>query len=119
VKNLLPIGRFSKVCRLTVKALRHYDELGLLRPAGVDPESGYRYYSVSQAAEAERIRLLRSLEMPLEEIRERLCERDPAAARVRLERHRQRLEQQLAEQQQALAFLRRLIEQEGTMTAPS
>ena len=67
--NLLPIGRFSKATRLSVKALRHYDELGLLRPAFVDPSSGYRYYRPAQANQAEAIRILRSLEMPLEEIR--------------------------------------------------
>ena len=41
--DLLPIGRFARATRLSVKALRHYDELGLLRPAFVDPSSGYRY----------------------------------------------------------------------------
>jgi effector-binding domain-containing protein len=117
VKNLLPIGRFSTVCRLTVKALRHYDELGLLQPAVVDPESGYRYYSLTQASEAERIRALREIDMPLEEIRALLRERDSAAARERLERHRGRLAAQLADQQRALVLLERLIhQQEGAMT---
>ena len=64
--DLLPIGRFAKATRLSVKALRHYDELGLLRPAFVDPSSGYRYYRPAQANQAEAIRILRSLEMPLE-----------------------------------------------------
>jgi DNA-binding transcriptional MerR regulator len=64
MKNLVPIGRFSRLCRLTIPALRHYDELGLLRPAAVDVDTGYRYYSLVQAGEAERIRLLRSIEMP-------------------------------------------------------
>jgi DNA-binding transcriptional MerR regulator len=69
VKNLVSIGRFSLLCRLTVKALRHYDELGLLKPATVDPQTGYRYYSVAQVVEANRIRQLREIEMPLDEIR--------------------------------------------------
>ncbi len=64
MKGLVPIGRFSKVARLSVKALRRYDEQGLLRPALVDRDTGYRYYALSQALEAERIRLLRSLELP-------------------------------------------------------
>ena len=50
--------------RLSVKALRHYDEQGLLSPAVVDPSSGYRYYRYSQANRAEAIRILRSLDMP-------------------------------------------------------
>lgn len=115
MKNLLPIGRFSKVCRLTVKALRHYDELGLLRPAVVDQESGYRYYSLAQAPEAERIRLLRSLDMPLERIRQILHERDAAEVRRLLDEHRQRIEQQIAEHQRALDFLHKLTDEEELM----
>jgi DNA-binding transcriptional MerR regulator len=49
MKNLLPIGRFSQLTRLTIKALRLYDELGLLRPAYVDPDTAYRYYSLGPA----------------------------------------------------------------------
>ena len=43
--ELMTIGRFARVTGLTVKALRHYDEVGLLRPAAVDAETGYRSYS--------------------------------------------------------------------------
>jgi len=88
VDDLLPIGRFSKATRLSVKALRHYDELGLLRPAFVDPSSGYRYYRPAQANQAEAIRILRSLEMPLEEIRAVLAEGGGDLAGKRLHRHR-------------------------------
>src|ERR687898_457000 len=69
MENLVPIGRFSKICRLSVSSLRYYDELGLLRPALVDPDSSYRYYRLSQVRAAETIRLLRALDMPLEEVR--------------------------------------------------
>lgn len=51
-RNLMPIGRFAPSCRLSVKALRHYDRLGLLKPAFVDPQSKYRYYSRDQARDA-------------------------------------------------------------------
>jgi hypothetical protein len=57
---LMPIGGFARLCRLSVKRLRHYDDLGLLRPAWVDPDSGYRYYRADQAREALSIGLLRS-----------------------------------------------------------
>ena len=50
--DLLPIGRFAKATRLSVKALRHYDELGLLRPAAVDSDSGYRFYHPDQLEQA-------------------------------------------------------------------
>ena len=42
--QLTPIGRFSRITRLSVKALRHHDAIGLLEPDEVDPSSGYRYY---------------------------------------------------------------------------
>jgi DNA-binding transcriptional MerR regulator len=113
VKNLVPIGRFSEVCRLSQKALRLYDEMGLLRPAWVDPDSGYRYYAVAQALEAERIRLLRMLEVPLEEISVLL--RDPADRRHVLDRHRRRLESRIGELHALLVSLDRL-EREDAMT---
>lgn len=115
MKNLLPIGRFSKICRLTVKALRHYDELGLLQPAVVDPASGYRYYSLAQAAEAERIGLLRTLDLPLDEIARLLREREPDARRRLLDGHRARMEARLAETRQVLAYLEKLVNEEGAM----
>jgi effector-binding domain-containing protein len=113
--DLLPIGRFAKATRLSVKALRHYDELGLLRPAWVDPSSGYRYYRPAQANQAEAIRILRSVEMPLEEIAELLAEGGGEAAAKRLRLHRERLEARLAEHRRMLAFLERLLEKEGVM----
>lgn len=113
MKNLVPIGRFSAICRLSRKALRLYDEMGLLRPAWVDPDSGYRYYAVAQALEAEKIRLLRSLEVPLEEIVELL--RDPAGRQPLLERHRRRLEERVDQLHALLASLSTL-ETEDVMT---
>jgi effector-binding domain-containing protein len=115
VDNLVPIGRFSAMTRLSVKALRHYDELGLLRPAFVDPSSGYRYYRPAQANQAEAIRILRSVEMPLEEIGALLAEADPQLAGKRLRQHRERLEARLAEHRRMLAFLERLLNREGVM----
>lgn len=106
--NLLSIGRFAQITRISIRMLRHYDGLGLLRPAHVDEASGYRYYSLSQAPEAERIRLLRSLDMPLNEIRELLLTRDPEVLRARLARHRARLESQVAHYREALAALDRM-----------
>jgi len=56
MESLLPIGRFARLTGLTVKALRHYDEVGLLEPASVDPATGYRYYAARQCVRAEAIR---------------------------------------------------------------
>jgi effector-binding domain-containing protein len=116
VQNLLPIGRFSKMTRLSVKALRHYDELGLLAPAVVDPFSGYRYYTYSQANRAEAIRILRGLDVPLEDVRELLASEDPEIAGKLLRMHRGRLEERLERDRRMLAFIERLIERkEGVM----
>lgn len=109
LNNLVPIGRFSRVSQLTIKALRHYDEVGLLRPALVDPASGYRYYTLTQAAEAERIRVLRAAGMPLEDIRELLRAGSPEDRRSRLEAHRRRLSAQAEGLRQALAVVEGLL----------
>jgi DNA-binding transcriptional MerR regulator len=104
VKDLLSIGQFAALCRLSQKALRLYDERGLLRPAHVDPDTGYRRYGLSQAVEAERIRLLRALEVPLDEIGE-LLRAGGESARALLLRHRSRLAARAAEYDRMLAAL--------------
>ncbi len=43
---MLSIGEFSKISHLTMKTLRYYDEIGLLKPAFIDPKNGYRYYDI-------------------------------------------------------------------------
>ena len=67
-EGLLSIGQFSILCRLSPKALRLYDELGLLVPARIDPASGYRWYAAGQAGRARMVGLLRQLDMPLAQI---------------------------------------------------
>ncbi|WP_433315452.1 MerR family transcriptional regulator [Micromonospora chersina] len=77
--ELLTIGAFARAARLTPKALRLYDELGLLPPAAVDPHSGYRYYAPAQLDRARLIAALRRAGMPLAEIRA-VCGLPPDAA---------------------------------------
>jgi DNA-binding transcriptional MerR regulator len=108
MEYLVPIGRFSKICRLSISALRYYDELGLLPPALVDPDSSYRYYRLSQVRTAETIRLLRALEMPLEDIHRFLAESNPVTVRELLNRHQRRMEERVEEGQRILTYLRRL-----------
>ena len=57
---MLKIGEFSKLSRVSVRMLRHYDEVGLLAPSEVDPMTGYRYYSERQLITAGRIAALRA-----------------------------------------------------------
>jgi protein phosphatase len=68
--QLLTIGAFARAARLSPKALRLYDELGLLRPVRVDEYSGYRYYSPDQLEQARLVAWLRRLGMPLAKIAE-------------------------------------------------
>jgi DNA-binding transcriptional MerR regulator len=63
--DLMTIGAFAERTRLSPKALRLYDRLGLLPPARTDPASGYRFYSEDQVASARLVALLRRLDMPL------------------------------------------------------
>lgn len=59
----LTIGQVAAMSRLTIRALRHYDEIGLLRPRRVDPDNGYRYYSAEQIVQAGTIAVLRGLDI--------------------------------------------------------
>ena len=90
--DLLSIGRFARLAGLSVGALRHYDELDLLRPADIDRFTGYRRYRRAQLETARTIARLRDLELPLDEIREVLAMDDPAGQRRRLASHRARIE---------------------------
>jgi DNA-binding transcriptional MerR regulator len=69
-QELLTIGAFAARARLSPKALRLYDRLGLLAPAHVDEVSGYRYYRADQVERARLVALLRQLDMPLARIAE-------------------------------------------------
>ena len=90
--DLLPIGRFARLTGLTVGALRHYDELDVLRPAEIDGSTGYRRYRRAQLAAGRTIARLRDLELPLDEIRAVLGTDDPAEQRRRIAVHRASLQ---------------------------
>jgi DNA-binding transcriptional MerR regulator len=73
---MLTIGDFSRATLLTIKTLRHYDDTGVLEAAEVDPRTGYRRYLISQIPQAQMIKRLRELQMPLNEIRQLLASPD-------------------------------------------
>lgn len=68
--NRLKIGEFSRLCRVTVRTLRHYEDIGLFVPEIVDRSTGYRYYTVRQLQKMESIMRLKELGYSLEEIRD-------------------------------------------------
>ena len=111
---LLPIGSFARRCRLSVKALRHYDELGLLRPARVDVATGYRWYDRRQAPAAIAVALLRSLDVALPTIRELLASDDPTVLARVLDRERARRAREIVQAESALRSIERLM-QAGTV----
>lgn len=104
---LMPIGRFARSCRLSIKALRHWDEQGLLAPAHVDVGSGYRYYSRAQAPVALAIGMLRSLGLGLPAIRAILAA-EPAARQQLLADEADRMARELARRQHAVRAIQRL-----------
>ena len=109
MQDRLTIGGFSRLTGLTPKALRHYDTLGLLRPAAVEP-NGYRVYDRAQIPAGRLIRRLRDLDVPLEDIRAVLD--DPTQAPKRLEGYARAVEADLFRRQRILHQLRNLTDDE-------
>ncbi|MBL1102509.1 MerR family transcriptional regulator [Streptomyces coffeae] len=107
--DLLTIGRFARLCRLSVKQLRHYDELGLLAAVHVDVGTGYRYYAPDQARDALTIGLLREMDLPLTVIAEILTARPPTRARI-LRAERERLAERIRRDRTRMDMLERLAE---------
>jgi DNA-binding transcriptional MerR regulator len=113
----LSIGDFSRMTYLSVKALRHYHDVGVLEPAEIDPSSGYRFYLPSQVGVAQMIRRLRDLGMPLDEVKTIVQTPDSQTRDATLVAHLQRMEAQLAQTQQTVASLRTLLQQpQGALT---
>ncbi|MFI2457928.1 MerR family transcriptional regulator [Streptomyces sp. NPDC019539] len=105
--ELLTIGRFARLCRLSIKQLRHYDEMGLLAPIRVDAGSGYRYYAPAQARDALTIALLREMDLPLAVIAQALGAEPERMAQI-LRAERDRLAERISRDQARLQVLERL-----------
>ncbi|MFE7563393.1 MerR family transcriptional regulator [Kitasatospora sp. NPDC057500] len=117
---MLNIGDFAKHGRVSVRMLRHYDALGLLRPARVDPASGYRCYEAAQLARLNRVIALKDLGFTLHQVRAVLDEEvDTAELRGMLRLRRAELAAAMAADAERLARVEarlRTIESEGTMS---
>lgn len=114
-EELLTIGRFARVSGLTPHTLRHYDEVGLLTPADVDPENGYRRYRRDQVRDARVIQALRGIDLPIEEVKEVLGDPEGAALQTVLRRHRDRLRLSQNRVSDQVAQVDRFIEKGLTM----
>jgi len=113
----LSIGDFSRTTHLSVKALRHYHDLGLLEPADVNAETGYRSYDTTQVPAAQVIRRFRDLGMPVDQVKAILDAPDLAARNALIVAHLRRMESQLEQTQSSVSSLRRLLEA-GPMAGP-
>lgn len=108
-EHLLSIGAFALLSRLSIPALRHYGETGLLPPAGTDPRTGYRRYSRDQLAAARTIRVLRAVDVPLEDIAGALEANTEESVRDALIAHRERLALRAAQLTQMLTHTEELL----------
>src|SRR6202012_2408339 len=107
---LVSIGDFTRMTVLSVKALRFYHDQGLLEPARIDPESGYRFYDPRQVPVAQVIRRFRDLDMPLDQVRAVLRAPDTQTRTREIIAHLTAMEARLAEMQMSVASLRALLE---------
>jgi len=106
----LSIGAFARLTHLSVKTLRYYHDVGLLAPAVVDPDSGYRYYRPGQAHSAQLVRRFRDLGLPVADVKAVLAAPDLAARDAILAGHLDRMRAQLEQTESAVDSLRRMLE---------
>jgi len=109
VDDLIPIGQFAALTGLSAKALRIYQDQGLLEPAHVDPGSGYRHYSPAQLSTARRIALLRRAGLGLADVAAFLA--DPRPERVAA--RREALDAEVADRRRMLDHIARLADLQG------
>ena len=109
MNELVSIGDFSRMTFLTVKALRHYQQVGLLEPARTDGSTGYRYYRPEQVSRARLIRRLRDLDLPIDDVRSVLEAPDEAARNAVMVAHLDRMSSQLQQVQDTVDSLRRML----------
>jgi DNA-binding transcriptional MerR regulator len=114
---VLKIGDFARIGQVSIKALRHYDALGLLRPAHTHHESGYRFYDLAQISDLVRVLVLKDCGFSLDEIaqllRTRNAEEITEMLRVRVQAQRQLIATEEARLQRIIARLGQLAASEG------
>lgn len=114
-EQLLGIGAFAILSVLSITTLRHYDEVGILRPARVDDATAYRRYARAQLRDARLVRALRDVDLPIDDIRTLLATPDDAAWRAALVAHRHRLQSRADALTDMLSTLDGYIEEGITM----
>ena len=116
----MTVGELARAAGMTAKALRHYDQLGLFRPDGVDEGNGYRWYGADRLPQARLIARLRAVGVPLDGVAECLGSAgDPDVVERVLEQHRRRLESRLTRVRGDLHRLTHLLEDDVDDEAPT
>ena len=95
--TLLPIGKMAKANRISIATLRLYDQMDLLQPAYIDPETGYRYYDIRQTSRLDIIRYMRDLDLSLSDIHDILQQEDITLIEEKLIEKNNQIHQQLRE----------------------
>ncbi|SBS76132.1 putative transcriptional regulator, MerR family [uncultured Mycobacterium sp.] len=103
------IGDFAVMTTLSRKALRHYHDIGILEPAHIDSQTGYRFYDTSQVDHAHIIRRFRSLGMSIPDIKALLSTDDAAARTEIITTHLEQMEVQLQQTRDTVGALRELL----------
>jgi DNA-binding transcriptional MerR regulator len=112
--ELVNIGTFALQTGLSIPMLRYYHEIGVLEPASIDPDTGYRRYSRDQVGRARMIGQLRSVEVPVNEVTQALAA-DGSGLHMVLQAHRDRLSARIEDTQRMLAFVNELLKKEIPM----
>jgi DNA-binding transcriptional MerR regulator len=115
--DLLSIGAFAALSGLSIPTLRHYDEVGILKPAYVDPQTNYRFYRSDQVGDGSLIRALRAVDLPIDVIRDVLEAGDESYVREILRDHRDGLASRAHVLSQQLEALDEYIEK-GVLMPP-
>lgn len=113
------IGEFAALCGVSTKTLRFYDEVGVLRPAGVDPRTGYRRYSPQQLEQMASILALKDLGVPLAEVSEFTAKRGaPADRRAILNNLKQKIEHSIQTATQSLNWINAALDEFDKCQSP-
>lgn len=118
-KDLLSIGAFASMTRLSIKALRLYDQLDLLQPRHVDPQTGYRFYGIDQLSSARMIRNMREMDLPLATIRQVLAAltSSPAQAEALIQEYADMRERQVEQiRVQVQQFIQQIRQEQNPMS---
>ena len=108
----ISIGRFAGLTGISANTLRRYDETGLLSPALTDPFTGYRMYALEQLDVGILIRLLRDLDVPLDEVKSLMAAGGPDEMKTALAHHRERMVERHAELERIVARIDAALEEE-------